>query len=188
MLSRDSSRWLHVLSHLDPRYGGLSTVVPQLASSMNEQGCAKTELAAFCLPGEAYRAGHVPTQFWPSSRMAWMKDRSLREKFELTLQSMDGLHIHGLWEQSTVTAARAARRLGKPYVLSAHGMLEPWALQNKRWKKRIYGLFVESENVRRAACLHALTEAEAADYRRFGSKAPIAVIPNGGEHSSRSRP
>ncbi|MFZ0594098.1 MAG: glycosyltransferase, partial [Bryobacteraceae bacterium] len=67
----------------------------------------------------------------------------------------------------------------KPYVVSAHGMLEPWALRNKGWKKRLYSLLIERRNVAGAACLHALTGAEAEEYRSFGARNPIAVIPNG---------
>jgi glycosyltransferase involved in cell wall biosynthesis len=58
-------------------------------------------------------------------------------------------------------------------------MLEPWALSNRKWKKIIYSVLLERANVEGAACLHALTHAEAEDYRRFGSTRPVAVIPNG---------
>jgi glycosyltransferase involved in cell wall biosynthesis len=89
------------------------------------------------------------------------------------------MHIHGLWEQSTAMAARTARSLQVPYVLSAHGMLEPWALSNRKWKKIFYSALFERANVEGAACVHALTHAEAEDYRRFGCTRPVAVIPNG---------
>ena len=60
-------------------------------------------------------------------------------------------------------------------------MLESWALKNKRLKKQIYAALFERRNLQGAACLHALTQAEAQDYRNFGLKNPIAVIPNGVE-------
>ena len=49
-----------------------------------------------------------------------------------------------------------------PYIVHAHGMLEPWALRNARWKKRIAGLLYQNQQLRGAACLRALCEAEAA--------------------------
>ena len=58
-------------------------------------------------------------------------------------------------------------------------MLEPWALANRRLKKMVYAALVERKNVQRAACLHALTRAEAQHYLRFGATSPIVVIPNG---------
>ena len=100
------------------------------------------------------------------------------------MSSADGVHIHGLWECSTYIAASAARKAGVPYVISAHGMLEPWALANKRLKKAVYAAVIERGTVDGAACLHALTQAEAMDCRNFGYNGPIAVIPNGVEASS----
>lgn len=179
---RTAARWVSVVSHLDPKYGGLSAAVPQLAREVEKVSAVTFRLAAFCAPGEAY----VPPGFanhgishWPTSRVAWLKDRALSEWMREELRDADGIHVHGLWEQSTAVACRLARSLGKPYVLSAHGMLEPWALRNKRVKKLVYAALAERANVRGAACLHALTMSEAASYRRFGGRGPIAVIPNG---------
>jgi glycosyltransferase involved in cell wall biosynthesis len=64
-------------------------------------------------------------------------------------------------------------------MISAHGMLQPWALRNKRWKKAVYGAILERSNLQRATCLHALTPTEAQEYRAYGLNNPIAVIPNG---------
>jgi glycosyltransferase involved in cell wall biosynthesis len=64
-------------------------------------------------------------------------------------------------------------------MISAHGMLEAWSLRQKALKKQIYSLLVERCNLDRAHCLRALTRFEAEDYRRFGLRQPIVVIPNG---------
>jgi glycosyltransferase involved in cell wall biosynthesis len=174
--------WVSVVTHLDPLYGGLSAVVPRLASAINDTTGLRVRVAAFCAPGESscfLESPQLAITHWPLSRLSWMKDQRLTRNFRDQMKSADGIHIHGLWEQSTATAAHAARALKKPYVLSAHGMLESWALNNKRIKKAIYSAIAERRNVRGAACLHALTHAEAEDYRRFGARLPIAVIPNG---------
>lgn len=179
-----SGRWLHVVPHLDAAYGGISAVVPQLVRALRETRSCDAEIAAFCAAREEVVSlpDGIPLTRWPLSRVAWVRDRSLHRRFRALLERADGLHIHGLWEQSTLVAARMARDLGKPYVLSAHGMLDPWAVGNRRFKKLLYAAVVERRNVRRAACLHALTAAEAGDYRGFvgGSiRPPIVIIPNG---------
>ncbi len=174
--------WLTVVSHLDPRFGGLSSVVPQLSSRIATAHKIKVHLAAFCTKGELYSSANHPEldiTEWPTSRSQWIRDRSLRDHFRDLVKVVDGVHIHGLWEQSTAISAPTARALRKPYILSAHGMLETWALTNKRLKKQVYATLFERANVRGAACLHALTHAEARDYRRFGANVPIAVVPNG---------
>ncbi len=177
-----TSRWVSVVTHLDPRYGGLSAVVPQLSTAVASLGHVSMSLAAFCAPGELYSPAsfaELTLSEWPAGRGAWLRDRTLSARFREIVRAADGLHIHGLWEQSTLVAGRGARKRGIPYILSAHGMLEPWALGNKRLKKLVYAAFVERANLEGASCLHALTHAEAQDYRSFGCTAPIAVIPNG---------
>ena len=178
------SRWLSVVSHLDPKYGGLSAVAPQLASRLRANDQIHTSLGAFCLEGEQYRPAaypDLPITYWPTSRKAWLLDAALKRRFFETVAAADGVHIHGLWEQSSLAAARTARSLAKPYIVSAHGMLEPWALAQSRLKKQVYAALFERGTLAGAACLHALTRAEARNYRDFGCKQPIAVIPNGVE-------
>ena len=91
----------------------------------------------------------------------------------------DLLHQHGLWMYPSVACRRWATRARGPYVLSPHGMLDPWALGNSAWKKQMAGWLYEHRNVRRAACLHALCEAEACAIRAYGRRNAICVIPNG---------
>ena len=176
------SRWVEVVSHTDPKYGGLSAAVPALGERIAAASGREITLAAFCAPDEHFRPlGYEGDRigFWPVGRKPWLLDRSLRARFSETIRGAAGVHIHGLWEQSTAVAAGTARTCGVPYLISAHGMLEPWALANKRLKKLVYAALIERTNVERAACLHALTLAEAQHFIRFGAQSPIAVIPNG---------
>jgi glycosyltransferase involved in cell wall biosynthesis len=98
----------------------------------------------------------------------------------LHLKNPDLLHIHGLWIYPSVAAIRWAGK-GRPYVVSPHGMLDPWALNHSRLKKQISAALYENRHLRGAACLHALNHAEAEAMRAYGLKNPICVIPNGVE-------
>ncbi len=88
-------------------------------------------------------------------------------------------HSHGLWMYPSVAVSRWSRLAKAPYVISPRGMLDSWALRNSRWKKRVAGLCFENATLRRAACLHALSQSEAEAFRKLGFRAPICVIPNG---------
>jgi len=92
---------------------------------------------------------------------------------------LDLLHAHGLWMYPSVAALRWARRWNRPLVVSPHGMLDPWAVRNSAWKKRLAGLLFEDAHLRRATCLHALGESEYEAIRTYGLKNPVAIIPNG---------
>lgn len=90
----------------------------------------------------------------------------------------DIVHVHGIWMYPSVVARRWSGRQ-RPYVVSPHGLLKPWALRNSYWKKRIAAAMYEDAHLRRAACLHALNAAEAEAFRSYGLRNPICIVPNG---------
>jgi poly(glycerol-phosphate) alpha-glucosyltransferase len=94
---------------------------------------------------------------------------------------LDVLHLHGLWMHPSAASLAYTRRTHRPHMISPHGMLDPWALRNSGWKKRLVSMLFETENLKTAACLHALNAAESAAIRECGFTAPICVIPNGVE-------
>jgi glycosyltransferase involved in cell wall biosynthesis len=167
---------LDVIEHADPRYGGIASSVPALGRALSAQGRYRPRTAAFCVPSE--RSDRELVRL-PAGRLAWLAAPAARQTFDEAVAGADVVHVHGLWSQHMLSACRSAQRHRRPYVVSAHGMLEPWALGNKRWKKRVYGALVERSNLRRAACLRALTRQEALDYRRYGVRSPAFVVPNG---------
>lgn len=89
------------------------------------------------------------------------------------------IHSHGLWMHPGVVARNVSRLSGVPLMITPHGMLEPWALENSKWKKRIAGWLFENKNLRSAGCIHASSTAEARNVRNYGLRNPVAVIPNG---------
>jgi poly(glycerol-phosphate) alpha-glucosyltransferase len=98
---------------------------------------------------------------------------------ELADFAPDLTHTHGIWLYPSVVTNRYCRRNGTPYLISAHGMLDPWAIRNSRWKKLVASFLYEQAHLRGASCLRALCEAEARAIRQVGLKNPIAIIPNG---------
>jgi glycosyltransferase involved in cell wall biosynthesis len=97
----------------------------------------------------------------------------------LVRANLDVLSTHGLWKYCSVASNAWHRRTGRPYIVHPHGMLERWALQNAKWKKRIAALLYEDRHMRGAACLRALCEAEARSIRAYGMRNPVSIIPNG---------
>ena len=173
--------WLQVAARLDPRFGGISTLMPRLCEATKAIGI-DVAIAGFCGPDEdaceIEKWGSSFSRF-PLGGLRWWNGSMLRERLNRLLQSADGLHIHGIWDDHSAASGALARAARKPYIVSAHGMLERWAVRHKWMKKWLYSLLIERSNLQQAACLHALTRAEVGDYRRYGLTRPIAVIPNG---------
>lgn len=93
--------------------------------------------------------------------------------------SPEGVHVHGIWSASLIRRWHEWQAKGIPVMTSTHGMLEPWALAHKGWKKRIAWWIYQKRMLDGAACLHATSEREAENLRRLGLRSPVAVIPWG---------
>jgi len=89
------------------------------------------------------------------------------------------IHNHGLWMPLNHWAVSMGRRSGIPVVIQPHGMLEPWALNHKAWKKKLaMGLF-QWRDLTSASVLVATSNVEYENIRKQGLRQPVAVIPNG---------
>lgn len=99
----------------------------------------------------------------------------------------DIAHLHGLWRHTSWASLRWSRG-GGVTVVSPHGMLDAWALGNSRLAKRVAAALYESANLARAACIHALCDAEMRSIRALGFRGPVAVIPNGVDPAPADRP
>lgn len=86
---------------------------------------------------------------------------SLRPAIEAAVAGADVIHLHGVWEQVQHLGARIAHRHGVPYLLSPHGMLDPYNLRSKYLKKRLYRLWRLQKDLNQAAAVHCTTRTEA---------------------------
>jgi glycosyltransferase involved in cell wall biosynthesis len=98
----------------------------------------------------------------------------------LLAADLDCLHLHGIWMYPSQAGARWAQRTGRPYLISPHGMLEPWITARGRWKKALARAGYERASWRAASAFHALTASEAEDIRRETGRADIIIIANAG--------
>lgn len=104
----------------------------------------------------------------------------LHERYTLQI-----IHDHGMWLPCNHVTAVAARRLGIPLVVSPRGMVEPWALSFKSWKKKIVWRLWGARDMANAMAFCATAQQEADNLRKLGFRQPIAIIPNGVDIVSR---
>jgi glycosyltransferase involved in cell wall biosynthesis len=141
---------LHIVGTIDPAAGGPSEAIRMLIRYAPE--CYTSELATLDDPAAPFlrdlsfpvHALGGPKKRWHSSRfLPWL--RLNRERF-------DGVIVHGLWEYTGLGAMRAFSG-HTPYVVFAHGMLDPWFKRTfpaKHLKKWLYWLPFEYWVLRRA--------------------------------------
>ncbi len=95
---------------------------------------------------------------------------------EAALRDADVLHLHGVWASSHIQLARLARKVGVPYVVSPHGMLDDWSLSQGRAKKQVFMTLFGQRMLDRAMVVHFEVEEEARQ-GRVHVRAPVVVGP-----------
>ncbi|MBC7520896.1 MAG: glycosyltransferase [Sandarakinorhabdus sp.] len=161
--------------------GGPSRTCRSLCEAMARAGANVTLLAgdhghppeALLLPDPAL----VTTHLVPITRRLGLPSYGFDAAVAAT--PADILHDNGIWSPGNFPATTAAGRRGLPFVISAHGMLEPWALAHKAMKKRLAWAGYQHRLLDAAAGLHATAGPERGSIRARMPQSPIAVIANG---------
>ena len=90
----------------------------------------------------------------------------------------DIYHTNGMWMHINHSTCAIARKKGKPYIITPHGMLYPEALARSAWKKWPMRKLWFDRDILNASCIHATCDKEMENIRLLGYKGPIAVIGN----------
>ena len=176
-------RVLHAISGIDASAGGTATAVTALARAQKRAGLdvavfstyrhtPATDAAAM-LRGEGIDVIEVGP-----CRSLFQSHPDLKPRLREQILAADVIHIHALWEQVQHDAARLARRSAKPYVITPHGMLDPWSLRQSQWKKRIYLAWRMRRDLNEASAVHFTAEAERDLARPLGLRSRTIVEPN----------
>ena len=89
----------------------------------------------------------------------------------------DVTHIHAMWVPSNPQMAKACDSVGTPWVLSTHGMLDDWCMQQRTFKKRFYLSTAGRILLRGATTFLTTAEEEKRQSSRWLKHNNIAVIP-----------
>ena len=142
---------LHVISSVDPKCGGPIEGINQLSSFYRTLGvdvsiCSSDAPDAECVKNSqttVHALGPVTSKYGYNSRLVpWLKEHA---------QNYDAVIVNGLWQYHGFAAWRAFTRLGRPYVVFTHGMLDPWFARQyplKHLKKWLYWPWAEYRVVR----------------------------------------
>lgn len=113
----------------------------------------------------------------PPARPLGLFSRAQLRALEPVVKSADVLHLHACWTNANNQLARLATRLGVPYVLSMHGMLDDWCMAQKSAKKRLYLALTGRKTLEQAAFVHSTAEAELAQSKKWFPRGRGRVVP-----------
>lgn len=167
---------------LSEQWGGLYRAIVDLATNLLHLEASTIEVKIKCLTDSGDRRPQIegisvesfePIRWTHRFGVSWQLWRSLAS------ETTDVIHVHGLWTFPSFACSRIHKTYGLPYVVSPHGMLDPWALRQSRLKKLVASALYQRDSLNRATWVHALNEAEKRSIRDFGVRAPVFVQPNG---------
>lgn len=178
-------RVLHVIPGLDAVTGGTVTALMSMAVFQARAGL-KVTVAATWVGEEPPRDGErrlvdagATVRFVGPARGPLLLHPDLAGTLDELIAQSDVVHAHGVWEEIQHRAAAIARKRGVPYVVSPHGMLDPYNLAGKRLKKQLYLLLRLRKTLARAAALHFTDEVERDLAAPVTGGAPAIVEPIG---------
>lgn len=176
-------RVLHVSLNASHVGGGVATYIWRATKALHEQGVINHVACVTDADLEhdaAERLPHAELIHGPAfpGRTLGAAPRLWREISE-QMDKVDVVHLHGLRASIIWSAASLARKKKVPFVISPHGQLHPWLLSQRRTRKLIVDTLFTRRDVRSCSGLHAVSEPEADDIRRYMPQASVTTVPIG---------
>lgn len=165
---------LSFISSLDINAGGPSRSVPMLAKGLAEHGVditlmtVKSEnMNTHALEGTSAKLKVLTPSFSKKEIAKYLAE----ERFDL-------IQIQSLWDLPYHKVMVEARRLGIPYIVTPRGMLEPWSLSQRKWKKKLAWWLYQCNDVQKSVCVFTTAKMEAEHVSELGITTCKSVIPN----------
>lgn len=163
---------LHIVEDFSLESGGLRTVINNLNTYLNE-----TEHSSYILSS---KKEEIDSIFVQETNMPWLysKDwiiqiKNLQKKF-----NFDIFHIHGVWTYPQYISAKFCEKNRIPFIVSVHGMYEPWLWEKGVVKKKVYFNMLAKKLFGKANFIHAITPDEKTNLIQLFNKKEVIEIPN----------
>lgn len=149
----------HILPTTTKMAAGLITSVKNISESLNN----------YQINSIIYSLDNYPNFF---KKSLFIRSCKSKDKYP------DIFHSHGIWRSQSSISNYFNTQRNIPNIISPHGMLDKWALNQNKIIKKIYWNFKEKEYLSKCSCIHALCKSEYNSIRGLGILNRIEIIPN----------
>ena len=122
-----------------------------------------------------YRIQYFPYWNILDYKFSW----SLTSWLFKNVSDYDLVHTNAIFSYPVLPAYWACQVHKIPYIITPRGMLEPWALNYKSWKKSFYLTLLEKPALQQASAIQMLASTEAEGVKKLHLKSPLVIVPNG---------
>lgn len=165
-------RILHIVEDFSVNSGGLRTVVKNIDFHLKSLGHKSYILSSKKEMEDKILTVEVTNK--------WLYSKNWKGRIEAIIKnkSIDIIHIHGIWLYPQYISAKLAYEKRIPFVLSPHGMLQPWMWKKSKIKKRIYFNLLIKRVFNKASIIHSITKSETDNLKKFFDDINLIEIPN----------
>ncbi|MBW4636957.1 MAG: glycosyltransferase [Gloeocapsa sp. UFS-A4-WI-NPMV-4B04] len=128
---------------------------------------------------------HVPVWFFHrfSPTIKPVREYAFSKQFTHWLWSNIGnyqlVHVHALFSYLPTITMVSARSKNIPYIVTPHGLLCKWSLQQSAQKKQIYLKLLERANINSSQTIHFTSQQEQQEVSQLKLETPELVLPLG---------
>lgn len=174
-------RVLHVIPSVASADGGPSRAVLDMARALGVAGISVDVVSTDAgLPEGPPAAPGLKLRTFPSiAGRSFKWSPALASWLDHNARSFDVVHIHAVFNHSTIAAARACWRAGIPYVLRPLGTLSPWSMSVRARRKGLAWGLILRRVAMRAQAIHYTSDGERAGVEASLGLERGVVIPLG---------
>ncbi len=163
-------RVLHYLDAVREEAGGVVRCVIDLCRVLADHGVVVT-LATL-------DTKDIPSEWQDLPNPPQVRQLSLGlSDFDPSAMEADVAHLHTPWDRTNAKLAKMLRASNVPYVVSAHGMLDDWCMDQKRLKKRAYLWLQGQQLLERAYRVHCTAQGEEQQASKWYPAGKSTVLP-----------
>jgi glycosyltransferase involved in cell wall biosynthesis len=147
-------RVLHVCPYMHPSAGGPPIVVERLCLLSPSQGWDASVITTslYCEDDgnelQKELRERIDAKVLPIGRPRFLKQaHGVGDAVDKAVRVADIVHLHTLWHPLNSVARKACERHRRKYVMMPHGMLDPYSLRQRRWRKKVYLVVSERRNL-----------------------------------------
>jgi glycosyltransferase involved in cell wall biosynthesis len=182
---------LHVIPSISAARGGTSRAIVDMVHAAIARGI-DVEIATTNDNGEQLLDiplcqrilyDRIPTYFFPrfSPAIPAVREFAFSGAFTTWLfkniSKYDAIHVHALFSYTSTVAMAIARLKKIPYLVTPHGLLCEWSLQQSQHRKQAYLKLIERANLDRANAIHLTCQQEQDDLLTLKLRSPTFVLP-----------
>lgn len=163
LVARPKIKLLHVVTSMNPERGGVAESIRVRSLHLVALGHIVEIVSLDSADDPFLRESGLNVIALGPGFSNWQYSRSLRTWLLENISRFDAVVVDGIWQAHGIITRAAARRVGIPYFVFPHGMLDPWFSERrplKHLKKQLIWRWVEYRVLRDAEAVLFACEQE----------------------------